>query len=162
MTGQTNIQIIGVKKTIKALGEFEPELKKRMNSEIRKALTQTRNVAKGKYPGGAWSININNKKLLGSIAATAGGGTWGTKSLSELAPGTRAAILEFIGTKYSGNRPQVVGLINTMNARYGSPGRFLWAAWEQTGDTVLKDIESAVLSAERDLQASLDAAGEGY
>lgn len=162
MTGQTNVRIDGVKQTIKALTEFEPELKKRMNKEIRKALTQTRNVAKGKYPGGAWSININNKKLLGSIAATAGGGTWGSKSLKELAPGTRAAILEFIGTKYSGNSPQVLGLISTMNARYGQPGRFLWSAWEQTGDQVLEDIKQAVKSAERDLQASLDSAGEGF
>lgn len=157
----TNIRIDGVKETIKALGVFEPEVKKAMNKEIRKSLAQVRNVAKGKYPQGAWSVRLNNKKLLGSIAATAGGGGW-TTSLKDTPPGTRAGVLEFIGSKYSGNDPQVSGLIKSLNARYGQPGRFLWSAWDQVGAKALEDIKAAVLKAERDLQASLDSAGEGY
>lgn len=161
MTGQTNVQIIGVKETVNALKAFEPDLLKRMNKEIRDSLGKVRDRAKGKYPGGSWSININNKKILGSIAASARGGlvanSWGKS-----APGTKAAIFEFVGSRYSGNDPQVTGLISSLTRRYGQPGRFLWSAWDELGSGVLSDIEQAVRRAERDLQANLDAAGERY
>lgn len=156
----TNIRIDNVKKTVAALAAFDPELRKTLNSSIRVALAKVDAAAKSNYPSGAWAIRINNKKILGSIAARAGGkrGTnWG-----DSAPGIRAAIFEFAGKNQPGKTPQAQGLINHLNARYGQPGRFLWAAWDQVGSGVLNDIEAAVKSAERDLQANLDAAGEAY
>lgn len=161
MSQGTNVRIDGVKQTVAALKAFEPDLLKAMNKGIRQALAPIRARAKGIYPGGQWSINLNTKKILGSVSAAAGGGlnpqSWGGS-----APGTKAAIFEFIGSRYSGKRPQVLGLIESLERRYGAPGRFLWAAWDESGDQALQDIEAAVKAAERDLQANLDAAGERY
>ena len=61
-----------------------------------------------------------------------------------------------------GATPQARGLIESLNRRYGQPGRFLWAAWDKTGKDVLDRIRTAMLEAERDLQATLDSAGEDY
>lgn len=159
--GQTNVQIIGVKQTVKALKEFEPDLYKRMNSEIRDSLRVVREAAKAKYPKGAWSININSKKILGSIAASSGGSRLTTK-WGDSSPGIKAAIFEFAGSTQPGRTPQAKGLIDSLTRRYGQPGRFLWSAWDELGPGVLSSIEQSVKRAERDLQASLDTAGEGY
>lgn len=158
----TNVQIIGVKQTITALRAFEPDLLKAMNKEIRESLKPVRDRAKGKYPNGAWSININQKKILGSIAAASGGVGGLQKTWGESAPGIKAAIFEFAGSTQEGRTPQAAGLIKALTARYGQPGRFLWSAWDELGSGVLSNIEGSVRRAERDLQASLDSVGEGY
>lgn len=155
----TNIQITGVKQTVAALQAFDPEIKKVLTSQIRESLTKTRTRAIGKYPRGAWSININQKKILGSISARSGARAprWGDSD-----PGVRAAIFEFAGSQQPGRSPQARAMVASLNARYGQPGRFLWAAWDETGADVLDDIRTAVSRAERELQARLDAIGEGY
>lgn len=158
----TNIKIEGVKATIKALKEFEPDLQKAMNKEIRSALTMVREGAKSRYPKGAWSLRLNTKNILGTVIATGGGSNWDGKNWSDIAPGVRAAIFEFAGSVQGGRTPQARGLIDSLNRRYGTPGRFLWASWDANGRDVLDKIEAAVRSAERDLQANLDSAGEGY
>jgi hypothetical protein len=53
-------------------------------------------------------------------------------------------------------------MIDSLTARYGTPGRFLWAAWDDTSDMVLDSIRMVVKNAERKLQTHLDAAGETY
>lgn len=160
MSTQTAIGITGVGATVRAIREFEPEIKTRMDRTIRTALNKTRDGARARYPHGDWVVRVNRKNLLGAIAARGGGGRaerWG-----ESAPGTRAAIFEFAGSRTSGSTPQVRGLIDSLNRRYGSPGRFLWDAWEATGERALETIRGAVLQAEAELQAKLDAAGEAY
>lgn len=164
MSQGANVKIEGVKQTVTALKAFEPDLHKAMNKEIRAQLSRVRDRAKAKYPAGSWSINLNQKAILGRIAATAGGGGWSNpwRSLSKATPGTRSAVLEFIGSSYDGSDPSVRGLIETLNSRYGQPGRFLWSSWDELGGEVLENIKAAVEAAERDLQGKLDAAGEGY
>ena len=156
---QTNVQILGVKATVTALRAFEPEVLKGMNKQIRASMTRVRDGAKAKYPGGSWSVRVNQSKILGQVVTSGGKatGSWGTSP-----GGVRAAVFEFLGTSYGGKRPQVVNAIRSLNARYGRPGRFLWASWEQHGPAVLADIERSVRTAESELQARLDAAGEGY
>lgn len=160
----TNVQINGVKQTVAALKAFEPDLLKGMNAEIKDSLKQVQEGAKSRYPKGAWSLRLNQRKILGTIIATGGGrGVNGRSGTWEALPGgVRAAIFEFAGKNQSGKTPQAQGLIKHLNDRYGSPGRFLWDSWDQKGGWVLDQIEAAVKKAERDLQASLDAAGEGY
>lgn len=159
MSANTAIGVTGIKQTIAALKAFEPELLKSLNKEIRQSMNIVRRAAMAKYPQGGWVVRVNNKKLLGSVGASGGkvAGRWGDSS-----PGVKAAIFEFAGSRTAGATPQAQGLIKTLNARYGSPGRFLWSAWDEVGDQVLLNIRDAVQRAERDLQASLDSAGEGY
>lgn len=157
----SNVRIDGVKQTIAALRAFTPEVERVLDEQIKDSLRATEAAARAWYPRGSWVVGRSKKKMLGYVAARAGGGSskksWGTGP-----PGRRAAIFEFIGTGYAGDRPQVLGLIKSLQGRYGSPGRFLWAAWDATGSDVLERIEESVLGAERVLQAHLDAAGEVY
>lgn len=155
------IEVTGVRETIRALAAFEPEIKKTLNKTIRSALNQTRDAARARYPKGDWVVRITQKNLLGAIAARGGQGADPTKSWAALPGGARAAIFEFINQAPSG-RPQVEGLIDSLNRRYGSPGRFLWEAWDATGENVVDTIRDAVLQAEARLQAGLDAAGEAF
>lgn len=156
----TNIEIKGVKQTIKALDAFEPEIKKRLNKTIREALEVVKAGAESRYPAGAWVIRINKKNILGSVVAR-GGGARG-KSWADSDGGIKAAVFEFAGTQNSGANPQAAGMIESLNRRYGQPGRFLWASWDSNGAYVLDTIRDAVYIAERELQAKLDATGEEY
>ena len=155
------IEVTGVRETIRALAAFEPEVKQALNKTIRAALNQTRDAARSRYPKGDWVVRITQKNMLGAIAARGGGGGDSRKSWAALPPGQRAAIFEFINDAPSG-RPQVLGLIDSLNRRYGSPGRFLWDAWDATGEDVIGTIRDAVLQAEARLQEGLNAAGEAF
>lgn len=157
----TNIRIDGVKQTVAALKAFAPEIQKTMNVTIRAALNDVRTGAQARYPKGSWQININTKKILGSIAARSGGGRV-AKRWEDSSPGVKAAIFEFAGKNQPGKTPQAQGLIKSLNARYGAPGRFLWDSWDTNGKDTLDTIANAVRKAERELQAKLDAAGEAY
>jgi hypothetical protein len=160
MTQASNIRIDGVRQTIAALKAFTPDVEKVLGDQIRDALGATQEAAQNRYPRGSWVIGRNRKKLLGYIAARAGGkraASWG-----DSAPGIRAGIFEFLGSTYGGSRPQVLGAIASLNARYGQPGRFLWSAWDESGQRVLDQIRVAVQEAEKKLQATLDAEGEAY
>lgn len=155
-----NIEIQGVKQTIAAMKAFTPEIEKRLGKQIKEALKATKTRAEGKYPKGAWVVGRSNKKLLGYVSAKAGGqraARW-----EDSAPGIRAAIFEFAGDRNPGATPQARGLINSLESRYGSPGRFLWAAWDETGQAALDKIKDAVESAERELQAHLNSIGEAF
>lgn len=154
-----SIEITGVKKTVTALREFTPDVHKALNKTIRQALAITRSAAKGRYPNGDWGLRINQKLILGSIRTQAGslGQSWGESS-----PGVKAAIFEFAGSAGDGKTPQAQALIQSLNARYGQPGRFLWDAWDETGRAALERIRIAMQQAERELQAHLNAAGESY
>jgi hypothetical protein len=153
-----NIRVDGVKATVNALKTFEPELHKALNKSIRKSLNVVKARAQGKYPEGQWAVQLTTKRLLGSIYARGGSvtGRWG-----ESAGGVKASIFEFVGSRTMGDTPQAKGLIKSLTTRYGQPGRFLWAAWDEVGDTALEQIRVAVKTAESELQARLDARGEG-
>lgn len=156
----TSIEVSGVKETTQALKVFTPEINKRLRREIRSALNDTKVLAQSKYPSGSWSIGFSNKKPLGFIQATAGrriDNNWGASD-----GGVKAAIFEFAGSTQSGRTPQAEGLIRSLNNRYGTTGRFLWASWDQSGKTVLEKIRTSMLEAERDLQATINSAGESY
>lgn len=159
----SNIEITGVKQTVGALKAFAPEIHKRLNSEIRESLNVVKKQAQRNYPKGDWVVRINQKKLLGQITAR-GGGTRGT-SWSDSSPGIRAAIFEFAGSASGGATPQARAMIESLNERYGSPGRFLWSAWDTTNqgeNGVLARIKRSVEEAERDLQTHLESIGESF
>jgi hypothetical protein len=159
MSGNT-IEVKGVRETINALKAFEPDVKKSMDKVIRSALNEVKAGAQSRYPKGDWVVRINTKNLLGTIAARAGGTrgrSWGDSS-----PGIRAAIFEFAGSASQGATPQARAMIDSLNRRYGSPGRFLWDSWDANGERAVDTIRDAVLMAEARLQASLDAAGEAF
>ena len=73
-------------------------------------------------------------------------------------PGALAAIFEFAdGVRDA--RPQNVqrtkSMIATLNARYGSPGRFLWAAWDDRKVAALASIDAEIKAVEAEYTARL-------
>jgi len=48
-------------------------------------------------------------------------------------------------------------LIDTLNAKYYSPGRFLWTAWDAEGDRAQTDVEDAVRDAEVEYTRRMEA-----
>jgi len=48
-------------------------------------------------------------------------------------------------------------LIDTLNAKYHSPGRFLWSAWDDEGDRAQTDVEDAVREAEIEYTRRMEA-----
>jgi hypothetical protein len=157
----SNIRVDNVKATIKAINEFAPDLKKRMTKEIRDSLNVVKTRAEGKYPKGAWQVQINNRRILGSIKTRAGSTSYGQR-WGDADPGVRAAIFEFAGTRTAGDTPQAKGMIESLTRRYGQPGRFLWAAWDEVGPAALEQIRDAVKKAERELQNRLNETGDSF
>lgn len=153
-----NIRIDNVKETVAYLREFDAEVLKAINATIKDSLYKVRDLSSSKYPKGSWVVRVNKKNLLGYIAARSGGARG--KSWGESAGGVRAGIFEFIGSRYSGNRPQVTGLIDSLNRRYGQPGRFLWAAWDEGGQTALEEIKNTLDQTQAYVQRRLDSIGQ--
>jgi hypothetical protein len=153
-----DLRIGGIKATITALRNLAPDVKREMDKEIRSVMTTIKAGAENRYPGGQWLVKLNAKRLFGSVEAVAGGeraSTW-----RDSGPGVKAAVFEFAGKYQPGKTPQAKAMIDSLNARYGSPGRFLWDSWDSNKVRALAQIRDAVLRAERELQTRLDSAGD--
>jgi hypothetical protein len=153
-----DVRIGGIKQTITALRNLAPDVKREMDREIRQVMGTIKAGAESRYPEGSWEIKLNRRRLFGSVEATAGGeraDTW-----RESGPGVKAAVFEFAGKYQPGRTPQAKAMIDSLNARYGSPGRFLWDSWDANKTRALAQIRDAVLRAERELQTRLDSAGD--
>lgn len=156
-TGRS-VNIEGSYETLRLLGQWSPDLRKVFEKQAREALKVTKRSALGEYPTGKWSIRFNSKSLFGQIVAASRGDrgrTWG-----ESGGGVRAAIWEFIGSRYAGDSPQVLGMIAHLNEKYGGTGRLLWDAWDRTGEQVLGQITGAFRIAESEFQSRLNAVGK--
>jgi hypothetical protein len=153
-----DLRVGGVKATIAALRNLAPDVKREMDREIRSVMTTIKAGAESRYPAGAWSVKLNAKRLFGSVEAIGGGeraDTW-----RDSGPGVKAAVFEFAGKYQPGKTPQAKAMIASLNARYGSPGRFLWDSWDENKTRALAQIKTAVLRAESELQTRLDSAGD--
>ena len=156
----STIYLTGSEQTAKALGAFFPDLRKMLNKTIRAALTTVKNDALGRYAKGVYTVSISNKAALGSVGVPGGGtraATWEDSS-----PNIPAAIFEFMGKNNAGNTAQARATIDSLNRRYGRPGRFLWAAWDDHSKEVLGTIREDVAKQEKIMQERLSAAGEGF
>ena len=157
------LELSGIRETIEAIRETEPDIGRRLNKTIREALRVTERGAQQKYPNGAWKIRINKKALFGELVTAPG--VLNPKDWGGSSPGAKANVFEFIGSTYSGDREQVKGLIESLNDRYANiseGGRFVFGAWDERGKLELAKIRTAVKDAERELQRRMDAAGEVY
>lgn len=153
------IEVTGVKETMAALKAFEPEVYKAMRKRIRQRIKSVARGATNRY-GGKYKVSIRDAGRTpgGSITAVMGPQPKGRHDWSS--PQTRAVIFEFA---QNANRPGTKAAIASFQARFGKPGRFLWAEWDaQGGERVAQEVAAEIRDAERILQAKLDAAGEAY
>lgn len=154
-----DLRVAGIKQTITALRNLAPDVKKEMDGEIREIMGTVKAGAESRYPKGSWTVKLNSRRLFGSVEATAGGDR-DPNSWDKSGPGVKAAVFEFAGKYQPGQTPQAKAMIDSLNARYGSPGRFLWDSWDANKTRALAEIRDAVKRAEAKLQTQLDAAGD--
>ena len=152
------IRVEGLKETMAALKTFEPEVYKALRKSIRTELKRVEGLA-GRIGGGSYKVTMKDagKRPGGGVTGIPGN----KQHLNDWsAPATRAVIMEFARR---GKTPQAQSMIDSYQARYGSPGRMLWRAWDSgLGDEVLRNIDEAIRDAETTLQARLESAGEAF
>lgn len=155
----TKVDVTGIRETVSVLRALSPEALKKMNRAIRASLDVVEKSASNKGFGkGSYKVKVGGKNPLGRIV-TMGKGGLNKTHWSQSDPGAKSALFEMLNASRSPNRKaQVEGLINTLNARYGKPGRFLWSAWDEVsgGDnSPQRRIERAVRQAEEETNAKI-------
>lgn len=149
------IRIEGLEDTIAALRALEPDVLKRLNRTLRTAANKVASEAAGAgVSGHKMSYRVTNRQR-------------GKKAgMSIIAADRDTAIFEFAGSLMRSRdggpiTPQGAGMVRWLD-EFGKPGRFLWAAWDSQKVRFEADVSSAMAEAERELQAHLNAAGEGF
>lgn len=151
----SEIRVEGLEETIAALRALEPDVLKRTQATIRKAVMDIGVAASSRGPSG--------HKLSYRVRTSARGKRAG---MSIRALDRDTAIFEFAGSKglsRSGGpiTPQGAAMVRWLDG-FGQPGRFLWQAWDEHKDAFEAELKRAMGEAERELQAHLNAAGEVF
>jgi hypothetical protein len=158
------IVVEGLEPLRAALKEFEPKLLKTMDREIRAVARGVTSKADANWTRTGstpiYKIRSSSRgKRVGVRILIPGGASHASNDWSE--PSVLGAILEFFG-KVGTKTAQAASCLQTLNERYGEPGRFLWSAWDDSKDFAMDAIEASVRRAERDLQSELDRRGVSY
>jgi hypothetical protein len=143
----------------KVLKDESPRVARILNKKLRGIGTDLSRAASARFPGGgSYVVQLLAKGVIvrasGGTGARASRNDWGSDR------GVLTAVLESFGSK-SANTPQSQSCLATLNARYGTRGRFLNQAWREGRIGYRSQVRVAAAEAERDLQAQLNAAGCG-
>lgn len=159
----TAIDLAGLPETRRLLRQFEPDLLKRLDARMNatardlKAAAQT-NFAHTGADGNAYRIISRNridgfsKSITTASGSVAPGQKWSTE------PGVLAAIFELMAAPRDAqpqNVPRVRSLIQTLNERYGTPGRFLWEAWDDSEGGYAEEVAAEIKAVEAEYAARL-------
>lgn len=151
---ETEIKIKNLDAVTLGLKKIEPDALKRMKRELRKAGNEVASLANARAPlsaqGGFGTRVTEHGKNTGMKVFAKGG---------KDPAGKNAAIFEFAGKPGNVKVSQGRALIGWLNGGYGTPGRFLWAAWGAKKTAVLAEVERVMRQAESDLQAAMDRGG---
>ena len=157
-------EIEGVKDTIKALRQIDPELRKQFNTNYGKAVSPMTNAAKDLYddlrfPSGTkrkWTTK-EGRKLFPLTAAKAKTGVKpkintsyrGTTALYVMQANPAAAIFDIAGT---GNK-----LGSAFSTTFGrGPSRVMWPVAERYQDQVKQNVKELVEDTEKVIQKEVD------
>ena len=170
-TSAVNVTAEGIAETRILLKQFEPDLLKRLDRRLNLVARDLRSGAQANFEktgasGSAYVIRTRSRVagLPGfSKAVVAGHGSRGTSMID---PGERwstdptvlAAIFELAnGVRDSKpqNVPRTKSLIATLNARFGSPGRFLWQEWDDIKGPALASIATEIKDVEAEYTARM-------
>lgn len=165
MGATTAIDVAGLPQTRSLLGRFAPDLLKRLDGRLNSVARDLKAGAQARFEhtgasGSAYRIITRNRVdgFSKSVTTASGSVSAGEKWSSE--PGVLAAIFELMAAPRDA-RPQNVqrvrSLIATLNERYGTPGRFLWEAWDDSGGRYLDEATAEVEAVEAEYAARLRA-----
>jgi hypothetical protein len=158
MPAGTDIQVLGIKDTLKTLNKLAPELRKGFNRDYKRIVQPVVNAAKASTPIDApLSGMARNFKRLGKWDGSKVQKGIASKIDTRKMRSKDAAILgnlETVGALYvisktgygsmfdmSGKRNSASNFVQALQGRWGSASRSMWPAWESNRDLV----ESAVV-----------------
>lgn len=161
----TAIDLENIPQTRALLRRFGPDLLKSLDSRLNAVARDLRNEAQVRFSNtgvsaDAYRIRSRSRVDGFSKSVTTKGGfvAAGQKWSSE--PGVLAGIFELMAAPRNAqpqNVPRVRSLIATLNERYGTPGRFLWEAWDDNGDAYMSEVDAAIRAVEAEYTARLRA-----
>jgi hypothetical protein len=145
------------------MARFQPDLLKRLDSTLNvvardlKAGAQS-NLARTGMTGSAYRVRTRTRAYGFSKGVTTVPGSVGPHEKWSSEPGVLARIFE-LAAGVRNARPENVkrtrSLIDTLNARYGSPGRFLWEAWDAKKDSYMGAVGSEIKAVEAEYTARM-------
>jgi hypothetical protein len=162
MTEQV-IDVDGLVETRTLLRQFEPDLLKRLDARVNLAARNLKSGAQANFGqtgagGAAYRIKSKlkpagfSKSVITMAGSVPRGVRWSTN------PGTLAAVFEFaagVRDARPENVQRVKSLIETLNARYGSTGRFLWQAWDDIKEAEMAGIAATIAEIEAEYTARM-------
>jgi hypothetical protein len=155
-----SVDVADIPQTRALLARFEPDLLKRLDSELTAIAVNLKRraqsyIAVTGVTGTAYRVLTRTRQGRFSKSVTTARGHarhWGD------APGQLAAIFEFangVRDAEPQNVQRTRSLIDTLNARYGKPGRFLWAAWDDRAAADMAAVDATVKAVEAEYSARL-------
>lgn len=165
MGATTAIDVVSLE-TRRLLKRFEPDLLTRLDRKLNTVARDLRTGAQAHFSstgasGDAYRIITRSRidQFSKSVTTASGSVSPGEKWSTE--PGVLAAIFELMASPRDArpqNVPRVKSLIATLNERYGTPGRFLWQAWDDDGEGYLREVSAEAEAVEAEYTARLRAA----
>jgi hypothetical protein len=161
----TAIDLAGLPETRRLLRRFEPDLLRRLDAKMNATARDLRSAAQANFArtgagGSAYRI-ISRSRIDGfSKSVTTQGGSVAPRQKWSSEPGVLAAIFELMASPRDArpqNVPRVRSLIATLNERYGTPGRFLWEAWDDSEGGYEEEVHAEIRAVEAEYSARLSA-----
>lgn len=151
-TGNWGVEtsVEGLADTQRLLKAFAPDVSKVLNRELNDAAGIVKAKAEELTP-------VRSGAARAALRVRRGGDFRSRAGFRVVQADVGGAITEWMGNKSDGATPQSQATIATLRGRYGPAPRFLWKAWEETKDRVLRDVGTAIARAEDELQQRLDA-----
>lgn len=157
MTATAKVQVQGVKETLKALKQIDPELRKAAVKEMRTAAQPLVSEVKAGMPDqplSGWKeegeLGWRTNKVKQSVKLKFGGrkirGQGGNQyPLLRLVIGSPAgAAFDKAGRRNAPRTPQGQSFINALTRKYGSASRRAWPATEKHMDSIQRGVLQAV------------------
>ena len=155
----TDIQVIGVKETIKELRNLDPELRKQFNRDAKKIAAPIIDKAKSDYPtrylsgmARAWSqrgrqlFPYNQRDAQRGVVLKIDTGKRATSTLTIIQKNPAAAIIDMAGQN-PGTEGRSRNFISAMGFYHGNPSRVMWPAAESKIDQVQNEMIKVVTEA---------------
>lgn len=166
MTYSTSVDVTNIPQTRALLARFEPDLLKQLDRRITAVARNLKTGAQARFgatgvAGAGYRIRTRTGKgkFVKSVTTTQGSVSPGERWSSS--PGVLAAVLE-LANAVRDAKPQNVertrNMLATLRARYGEPGRFLWAEWDDQETQAMADVERTILDVEAEYSARLKGA----
>ncbi len=156
MTATANVQVQGVKQTLKALKDIDPALRRAAIKEMKTAVQPMVNEVRSKMPnkpldnwgeGGrlGWDVNQVRKSVKVKFGGRkVRGGSGNQYPLLRLVIQSPAgAVFDIAGRRSNGRSPQGTAFINALTADWGRASRTAWP----TAEKHIQDVQRGVLIA---------------